>query len=454
MLLFGGAVLILQSPEMIIVLLLLIVGGTVTYFWSDYFPLVLFLFLAFSVEVQVTGNTRLTLPTEVLIVLLFGLFFVSILREGKIAYRSSPLNISIFLFYLVIVISLLYSQSFISTVKAIIRDTGYIIAGYYLIPKYITSDRRLKHVVFGCLIVHSLLVLYGFYTQVVGGIRIYDDIANPFFIEHCIYAAFLTISFSFLLAYFLDYEDTPYRFWLGVATAVFGLAILLTFVRAAWISIVLLLIFYLFQFRMRKSAVELILGLLLSLLIGIILLITTDLGRLFLQRFDTLMDFQYVANYDRLDRWFAAWHMWLDHMLFGVGWGAYPDIYYDYIVLGGAYSTHIRMGAHNLYLEIMAETGIIGITVFLLMIQQFFRQCYLLQKRITDRFQRVFLIAMQGAMITYLFHALLNNLGPSDKISLTFWFLLGMVPALQYLAERSEEQSKNEQKNTPHSPTG
>ncbi len=434
---------------MLLFFLLAVIGFTITFFWSEYFPLALFLLLAFSVEIQITSTTRLTLPTELLIVALVGFTFFHIITSQKIVYRPSRLNLAVLLFYGVMLFSLFYTKAFPSTVKAFIRDTGYIVAGYYIIPGYVTSERRFKQVVFGCLIVHCLLVLYGFGTQVAGGIRIYDDIANPFFIEHCIYAAFLTITFAFLLAYLLEYEDSPHHFYLAMITAVFGIAVLLTFVRAAWISIALLLFLYLIIFRKKKSAVDLILILLIFLLSGIVMMITTDFGALFVQRFDTLTDLQYVANYDRLDRWLAAWHMWLDFMIFGVGWGAYPDIYQYYVALPNAYSSHIRMGAHNLYLELLAEIGIIGFLAFTFMIYHFFRQTFLIHKKMENRFQRVFLIGMQGAMITYLFHAFLNNLGPSDKISLTFWFLLGMTPTLNYLSERTESDTSQQDKKIP-----
>jgi O-antigen ligase len=158
-----------------------------------------------------------------------------------------------------------------------------------------------------------------------------------------------------------------------------------------------------------------------------------------LNRVDTITDLNYVANYDRIDRWTAAWHIWQDHPIAGVGWGSYPDVYFDYQTDLEAFSREERMGAHNLYLEIMAETGIIGITVFLFLIYMFFRETFIVFNMTRSRFRRVFIIGAQGAMITYLFHTLVNNLGPSDKIAITFWFLLGIMPALRALAEKENK---------------
>jgi len=438
----GFIVYLFQSPLLLLAIFFALAGLALLLLGRTYFAIAIYLLLPFSFEIQVASTTRITAPTEILIPILFLLYFADLIRsKGKITYRPSPINIAVLLMYFLIMGSLLVSQSPISTIKALIRDTGYIFTGFYLIPRYIQSEKQLKQFVYGSLIAHSLLILYGFATQAISGVRIYANIAGPFFVEHCIYAAFITITFAFLLAYYLDMASSPLRNALGALTGLFALAIVLTFVRAAWISIVAMLLYYLYQFRHRRSSVDLILAMIALLLLGAATITFTDFGRLFLQRIDTITDLQYVANYDRLDRWYAAIAMWKDHPYFGAGWGAYPDAYYSYQQFPNAYSSHIRMGAHNLYLEMLAETGLAGLILFALIIFTFFQQAIYYQNRVKSRFLRIFIIGMQGAMITYLIHAFLNNLGPSDKIGLTFWFLLGMIPTLRILADREKNEA-------------
>ncbi len=441
----GSLIYLFKTPLLLFILIAVL--SVVLIFWvgSQYFALAIFVLLPFSVEIPITEDTRLTLPTEILIPILFLLFGLSLLKEkGHITFRPSPINIPLILMYIIMVASLAISQEKFSTMKAIIRDTGYIITGFYLIPMYIREERHLKQFLYGCLITHTLIVCYGFITQAMGGIRIYDDIASPFFVEHCIYAAYITISFAFLMVYLLDQKPGPIRNALGVITALFGLAIVLTFVRAAWFSIILMLAYYLLYFRHRRSSVDLIFALIVALIVGITALNLTNVGKLLVQRISTITDTDYVANFDRIDRWYAAANMWRDYPYYGVGWGAYPDIYPDYQKFDKAFSKEVRMGAHNLYLEVLAETGVIGLFFFLLLLYVFFRQALLLQIRTKSRFKELFLVGMQGAMITYLVHAFLNNLGPSDKISLTFWFLLGMIPTMNYLISKEEESSIQE----------
>ncbi len=448
-------ILLFKSSIVIAAFLGILIGGIAFWMGFEYIPLIVFLQLAFSVELQIGSTTRLTIPTEILVPILFLAYGISVIRDGKISYRTSQLNVAVIIMYVVMVYSLRYSFEPTSTLKAIIRDTGYIGAGYFLIPQYIRSEKQIKHLLYGCLGIHTLLVLYGFITQIIGGFHIYGEIAAPFFVEHCIYAAYITISFAFVLPFYLTEDDEKHRFWLGIITALFGAAILLTFVRAAWISVFALLLFYLFQFRNRKSAIDLILLMIVCSLLGLVIAVTTDIGGLILQRLDTITETNYTANLDRIDRWVVAWKIWIYNPILGVGWGAYPDHYFKYANQSSAffdayfnsipYSSAFRMGAHNIYLELLAEVGVVGLLAYLLVIYIFFRRAVILQHKIKSDFQRVFLIGAQGAIITYLVHAFVNNLGPSDKLGITFWFILGIVPTIEALY-------RSEQKNSPQEP--
>lgn len=412
------------------------------FFGYDYFPLALFVMLPFSVEVSLSDATRLTLPTEVFIPILVLLFVGESLKNNRIAIRASWMNGAVILFYFVMVATLFYTTQPTATMKALVRDSGYIITGYFLIPRFVTSESRLRTLLTTALVTHILIILYGLGTQAVGGIRIYGDLAYPFFIEHCIYAAFVTFTLTFLLAFMLEERSGPTKRLLSALTALAGFALLLTFVRGAWISVFFALLFYLYQFRHRKSSVELVLVLIYLFMIGLVIVVGTGLGQMLMQRVETVTDLQYVANYDRIGRWAAAFGIWEDYPWLGAGWGSYPDEYFNYMTYEDAWSAHLRMGAHNIYLELLAETGVVGLVTYLVMIYTFFRMCLSLQFQTDSSFIRTFLAALQGAMITYLIHAFLNNLGPSDKIGILFWWMLGMVPAIQSLvAQERQEQS-------------
>ena len=75
------------------------------------------------------------------------------------------------------------------------------------------------------------------------------------------------------------------------------------------------------------------------------------------------------AIFDRMARWQATWSMFEASPLLGVGIGNYADAYPRYALPGWEEA----LGhAHNIYLNIAAETGIIGLALYLLLIGSWF----------------------------------------------------------------------------------
>lgn len=64
----------------------------------------------------------------------------------------------------------------------------------------------------------------------------------------------------------------------------------------------------------------------------------------------------------------AAFAMFRDHPLIGVGLGNYVDLYQEYSRDLGFTPTATERSAHNLYLEVLAETGTIGLAAFLVIV--------------------------------------------------------------------------------------
>lgn len=70
------------------------------------------------------------------------------------------------------------------------------------------------------------------------------------------------------------------------------------------------------------------------------------------------------AVLERLAHWQAAWQMWTDHPWLGVGIGNYEPVYSRYALPQWL----LPLGhAHNYYLNIAAETGILGLGAYLLL---------------------------------------------------------------------------------------
>lgn len=75
-----------------------------------------------------------------------------------------------------------------------------------------------------------------------------------------------------------------------------------------------------------------------------------------------LQSWLWAALHMRLALWQSAWSIFTDHPLFGTGWGTFAEAYQR----GGfSLETGSRF-AHNLFLQLLAETGLVGLSLFLL----------------------------------------------------------------------------------------
>jgi len=135
----------------------------------------------------------------------------------------------------------------------------------------------------------------------------------------------------------------------------------------------------------------------------------------------------------------AAWHMFLDHPIFGVGLGNYKLNYQDYSrPLGLEYRLEQRTPA-SLYLEILSEQGIVGIIAFLVLLGLIFRilTTARINFRTSGNLDSSFLVAAIIAGFSgYMFSAIFKNSAYSN----VFWMLIGIALASWQVANTTSQQ--------------
>jgi O-antigen ligase len=121
----------------------------------------------------------------------------------------------------------------------------------------------------------------------------------------------------------------------------------------------------------------------------------------------------------RYELWQAGLRMWLDHIFQGVGIGMFPAQLRYYAP--GLPERYWTLGGHDTYINVLAETGLVGFGLFLLMLILALKN-YLQSGKIDDiksiALRNVWLIVF---LITLLGGITLN--GQNDKL---LWFLIGV----------------------------
>ncbi|HEY6270585.1 MAG TPA: O-antigen ligase family protein [Terriglobales bacterium] len=136
----------------------------------------------------------------------------------------------------------------------------------------------------------------------------------------------------------------------------------------------------------------------------------------------------------RLALWTAAGMMFLGHPVLGVGFGDYRSLYNDY--LPGVRPN--ELDAHNLYLQLLAETGVVGFLIFCLLMVAFARLA-IKSARQPDPLYRLVGIGVGGALAATLIHGMVDyifNVSPQSGGML--WLVLGLGVVLSRFPTSAE----------------
>ena len=116
------------------------------------------------------------------------------------------------------------------------------------------------------------------------------------------------------------------------------------------------------------------------------------------------------AIVERMAHWQAGWLMFLDHPWLGVGAGNYPDAYPTYAI--GQWLEPLGH-AHNYYLNMLAELGVVGGGLLVLLLGLAFRELVgrLIQsEQAAAGFWRAVLAGCVGGLIVFCVHNLFDSL--------------------------------------------
>lgn len=206
---------------------------------------------------------------------------------------------------------------------------------------------------------------------------------------------------------------------IGIAvTLAAGAALVYTWSRGAWLgamaSIGLLLVLY------HAVLLRLVVPAIVALPF-----VAAALPSAIVSRLTSIGNLADTSTAYRVSIWTASVNMLKDIFESGIGTGsaAFSAVYPAYALGGAAYALH----AHNLYLQIFVELGVVGIAVFVLMLFFFFRSVFSCYRTLGDRTQATIILAMGLGVFALLVQGLTDNVWYNYRIVLLFWLLMGIV---------------------------
>ena len=427
--------------------------------------LILFIVFLTPLSVNLTDiglGVGLTLPTDPLLFGVLLIFILKLFAEQKFdkGVANHPVTLAIIINLTWIAVTTITSEMPLVSFKYLVSRLWYVTAFFFVMTQLFRDFKNIKLFLamyltaFIGIICYTIIHhgLFGFTEQAAHWVM------SPFFNDHTSYGAALAMFYPLLIA--LTFSSNYSRSWkllfFGILL-LFSVALVLSYTRAAWVSLIGALGVYLvMRFRIRFTTL-LVIGSV--FLVGLFLSWESIIMKLEKNRQDSSAELtEHVqsitnistdaSNLERLNRWSAAWRMFKERPFVGWGPGTYMFQYAPFQLSDEKTRISTNAGdggnAHSEYIGPLSESGVFGMLSFLLIIICVVYYSVTLYPRIKNKEHRLIMVNLFLGLVTYLIHGLLNNFLDTDKASAPFWGFIAAIVAIEvyHLKENPENDKK------------
>lgn len=324
---------------------------------------------------------------------------------------------------------------------------------------YFFKDKEfIKKFIWAYIIAFTVVIFYSLYNHISVGLfvkKIAQGVMKPFYNDHTSYGAVLAMFIPVLAGWlFIKKQNKSFEIINFFLLAIFLFAITFSYSRAAWISIVAVLIVF--------SIIKLKVNRYILIFSGIILIVLffmfqfQILDNMKKNRQDSSGNLEKhvssvtniatdASNLERINRWNSAFKMFEERPVLGFGPGTYMFQYAPYQMSYDRTIISTDFGdvgnAHSEYIGPLAESGILGLLTFLAIIVATLITGIKVYYRAKDKDLKILVISLLMGLITYYIHGFLNDFLNTDKASVPFWGFSAIIVAIDLFHESDKKKS-------------
>ena len=406
------------------------------------------------------------LPTEPLLVGLLLILILKMIKGEKLDRKIllHPVSFFIYLNLFWIFITALTSTMVLVSVKFLLSRIWFVVAFYFFAVQVFKNPDNIKKYLW-CYIIPLLLVItYTISRHSTFGLsdqQAAHSVMNPFFTDHTSYGAILAMMIPVAAGFILNNSIRGIvRILIFFVFVVLCIAIILSYTRAAWVSLIIALgVMIILILRIKFSVVFIT-----AVIAGIYLVNKSDdiVQMIEKNRQQSSSDLaEHVqsisnitsddSNLERINRWNCAVRMFREKPFFGWGPGTYMFQYAPFQTTREKteISTNAadRGNAHSEYLGPLSESGLFGMLTFLGIVIFTIITGVRVYQKAPDRNSRILAASVFLGLITYYIHGAMNNFLDSDKASAPFWGLTAVLVSMDlFVTGKNQSEEKNSEK--------
>ena len=359
------------------------------------------------------------LPTMVVLALALVGFASLAIRMfcDDLKLRHFPLNKFVLIYALIYFISTFTSVNVKGSLLGGILTTAYILF-YFVVINSVETKKQLNFLTFCFVCFGIFIAMYGFYqylnpSKFSGswvdkemfsdiGFRVYSTLGNP-----NVLGEYLILIIPFVVAFFFNTKGFLKKGFFFIVGCMLMLCLILTYSRGCWLVIFLILLD-------RRFIILILIGLAIMPFI---------LPETIINRFMSIGNMSDSSTSYRFFIYMGTLSMLKDYWICGVGPGssAFNMVYPSY-----AYDSITAPHSHNLFLQVMCDSGICGEIAFLALIYRAYKTCFISLKKAAEE-NKIFIIGAISALSGFFLQSMFDYTFYNYRVMLMFWVVLALA---------------------------
>lgn len=373
-------------------------------------------------------------PMNVFTGLIIVAFLAKKALKREVFFPASAVNIALALFFIFTCLSLFNSISYKDSLRGgIFRLLQYIML-FFVVFQEVKDKRHIKEIFFSVCLGLILVSIDGIWQVFKGNdfIRGYVPVLNLGMVRATasfkdpntlgIYLSGLSpLVFGMTICYFRD----KIKIFLIPVSLLFLAGIALTYSRPTLLAAFAAILFLSIAGKKKP---------LIILLISLVLISPFLLPKSVKEwaREVGYNPVRFMCNDDRIAVYRNSWNMIKAHPFIGVGANTYMKNYKQYreAVEYRNIVTKDGMYAHNNFIHMAAELGLLGLSVFLWLIFKLFKESSRIYLSLKEDGLKWFSLSVTACLLAFLVNGLTESSLYSSRVAPVFWYLMGLGLAL------------------------